>query len=234
MITLFMTIAALLAGGIDSSEATMKGDRLLGSSGYADRSRFGRSAPIARESLAVCARDAVRMSIDLDSSVVKWRGTKFFGLGSHEGIVRLRAGAVCVRGGTVTGGAFLVDMRTIEVTDIPASDPVPRRRLREHLLSEDFFFVDRYPEATLTIDRVANENRSLHRVEGRLTIRGITHPVSFYARIWELTAARARAQTKLTLNRHRWSVSYRGSTIRDDLVDDDFTLELHLVAQAAR
>ncbi len=33
-------------------------------------------------------------------------------------------------------GAFRIDMNAIEVTDIPASDPVPRRRLRDHLRSD--------------------------------------------------------------------------------------------------
>jgi hypothetical protein len=179
----------------------------------------------------VCQPGTTRLSANLDSSIVKWRGTKFMGLGSHEGIARLGMGDVCVRDGRVVGGMFIVDMRTIDVTDIPASDPVPRRRLREHLLSEDFFFVERYPQALLQLDSVTLQNRSLYRVAARLTIRGITHPVTFYARIWEQNGNRVRAQARFEVDRHKFSVSYRGSTIRDDLVDDMFTLELQLYAE---
>lgn len=39
-------------------------------------------------------------------------------------------------------------------TDIPANDPVPRQRLRDHLLSDDFFDISRHPEARFRIGTV--------------------------------------------------------------------------------
>jgi len=124
-------------------------------------------------------------------------------------------------------------MRSIQVTDIPATDPAPRKRLRDHLVGEDFFHAAKYPEAVLFINAVQNENRSLHLATGTLTMRGVTHPVTFYARIWEQSPTRVRANATLRLDRHRWGVSYRGSALQDDLVDDEFTLELSLVARPA-
>ena len=184
--------------------------------------------------VGTCDAGATPLAVDLERSTITWKGTKFWGLGSHEGTVALHSGHVCVLASRITGATFVADMRSIQVTDIPESDPVPRKRLREHLLGEDFFATVRYPQAVLTIDSVRHENRSLHRVTGRLTIRGVTHPVTFFARIWTVSADRVQAQATLELDRHRWGVSYRGSTIRDDLVDDEMVIELALEATTPR
>ncbi len=181
-----------------------------------------------------CASGASELTLDLERSTVRWRGTKFWGLGKHEGVVRFQGGAFCIRGAEVVGGWFEVDMRTITVTDIPASDPVPRRRLRDHLLSEDFFHVDAHPVARFLVRAVAHESAHLYRISGVLTIRGRTQPVTFYARGWEISESLVRAEARLEVDRQAYGVSYRGSTIRDDLVDDTFWLELTIEAKPNR
>ncbi|MGQ0642230.1 MAG: hypothetical protein ACT4P6_15895 [Gemmatimonadaceae bacterium] len=60
------------------------------------------------------------LEVDTTASVVKWKGTKFFGLGKHEGIVRLSNGHVAFVDGRVSDARFVVNMRSIEVTDISA------------------------------------------------------------------------------------------------------------------
>jgi polyisoprenoid-binding protein YceI len=181
---------------------------------------------------AACDSGDVRLSADLQRSLIEWKGTKFWGLGKHEGIVRLKSGELCVREGQISAGTFVADMTSIEVTDIPANDPVPRRRLRDHLMSEDFFHVAAYPEARLALTAVQREDHSLHRVTALLTIRGRTHRIEFFARVWALNDTAVSAEAHLELDRHRWNVSYVGSTLRDDLVDDDFVLDLKLAAHA--
>jgi polyisoprenoid-binding protein YceI len=178
-----------------------------------------------------CDTTAHALAADLDRSSIRWKGTKFWGLGSHEGTVRLRSGEVCVRDGRIVGATFVADMSTIEVADIPADDPVPRRRLRDHLLSEDFFHVAAYPEARLVLTAVEPEQRSLHRVRGLLTIRGQTEMIRFYARVWTVSHDQVNAEARFAVDRHRFGVSYQGSTIEDDLVDDQFWLELAVTAR---
>jgi len=108
----------------------------------------------------------------------------------------------------------------------------PSRRGSDHLRGPDFFHVARYPDAHLVVRQVHQENRSLHRGTGTLTIRGRTRPQDFYARVWTRTPALVRAQATLVVARHEFGIAYRGSTLRDDLVDDTFTLELTLEARA--
>jgi hypothetical protein len=181
-----------------------------------------------------CDPEARELALDLDRSMIRWRGTKFWGLGKHEGTVRLKGGSFCVRQGRVLQGWFEADMRSIEVTDIPASEPVPRRRLTEHLLGEDFFAVEAHPVSRFILREVHQERGRLYRIVGDMTIRGQTRPLTFYARGWSVTDQELRAQAGFKIDRHQYGVSYRGSTLRDDLVDDEFSLELVIEARTPR
>jgi polyisoprenoid-binding protein YceI len=53
------------------------------------------------------------------------------------------------------------------------------RERDEHLLSPDFFDVAKYPKITFKTIRVEATGDNRHRVSADLTIRGITHPISF-------------------------------------------------------
>ena len=171
-----------------------------------------------------------RLVVDADRSIIHWKGTKFWGMGQHEGVVRLAEGSLIVREGTIIAGRFVIDMTTIEVTDIPKSDPIPRRRLREHLKDEHFFFVERFPTAVFEITAAHRDGEGGHRIDGRLTMRGTTHGVSFDALVPVLDATTLRATARFSINRHDWGVAYRGSRLTNDLVDDLIELNLILVA----
>ncbi|MEO7522383.1 MAG: hypothetical protein ABIW79_11260, partial [Gemmatimonas sp.] len=86
------------------------------------------------------AQSPAHLTVDIRRSVVRWKGTKFRGRGKHEGTVHLASGALSVCGATVCGGTFVLDMRSIAVTDIPVHETVPRTRLANHLNSRDFFW----------------------------------------------------------------------------------------------
>ncbi len=174
---------------------------------------------------AVVRADTLRL--DAERSVIRWRGTKFRGLRDHSGTVRLAGGYVLAEGRSVRGGAFRIDMNAIEVTDIPASDPVPRRRLRDHLRSDHFFATATYPSADFRLREVRPAGPGRYDVLGDLTMRGRTHPVRFAARAAPLAGGGMRATAQLSIDRQRWGVAYRG--VGEMLVDDMIHLGLDLV-----
>ena len=178
--------------------------------------------------------EAVVLRVDTARSVIRWKGTKFWGLGKHEGIVRLASGSLHVAGDAIVGGMFAIDMNTIEVTDIPKSDPIPRRRLRNHLMHDDFFAVATYPTARFTLTDVRRGQADVHHITGDLTLRGQTHPVTFDAEIPRLSERAVEASARFRINRQRWGVAYRGSRLTNDLVDDTIHLELMLIATEKR
>jgi len=176
-----------------------------------------------------CEAGATRMIADLQQSIVRWTGTKI--RGKHEGTVALQMGELCVRQSQIVRAGFVADMRSIEITDIPKHETVPRKLLRDHLTGENLFNVEKYPEAVLTINQVRHENGPVYAVDGTLTMRGVRLPVSFQARIPEISSAGVSAQARLKLDRTRWGMRYRLADPRGLLVDDEFTLDLTLVAR---
>jgi polyisoprenoid-binding protein YceI len=201
--------------------------------------------------------------LDLERSVVGWRGTKFRGLRQHEGVVRLAAGELALCGGErapwrACGGRVVVDLRTIAVTSIPAHEPVPRRRLTDHLHAPDFFWTARYPTAAFAVVAAepvpySGESRRRYRVTGDLTFRGVTRRIAVPVEVEDgaeratgradgsagLTTGTAadappdgvRARARFRIDRQQWGVAYRGSRLTNDLVDDDVTLDVRLVAR---
>lgn len=171
--------------------------------------------------------------VDTSQSIVRWRGTKFGGRGAHAGVVRVREGLLAwdARRGTLSGGSIELDMRSIAVTDMPLAESEARRKLVRHLLAAEFFDVQRHPTARFVIDRASIRGGNLLRLDGRLTLRGVTKPFGLNATLWSFEPARLHATARATLNRMEWGVAFRGSRLTNDLVDDDIHLEFDIVAR---
>ena len=184
-------------------------------------------------SLAASPSDT--LVLDTTASVIHWKGTKFWGLGKHEGTVRLANGFVVLDNGRVASARFVADMRSIEVSDIPVDDPVPRNRLRRHLMDEDFFAVERYATATFVLRASdAHEDHDAFRLTGDLTMRGVTRAITIDVAVQEESSGLLRATSRFRIDRHNWGVSFRGSRLTNDLVDDDIHFTIRLVLQARR
>lgn len=179
------------------------------------------------------AAPPLQLEVDLMQSRVHWIGTKFRGRGRHEGFVRLRDATLQPCTAAQCRGHFTLDMHNLEITDIPASDPVPRRRLRDHLRSRDFFWTERYPVATfvLTGTRASDRADSVDAY-GELTLRDVTRPIRFPARITYARDGEVHVRAELTIDRQQWGIRYRFDPIRNELVDDDIMLTIVLVARA--
>jgi len=181
----------------------------LGGSGIVSPVRNARGVLIATRNITLKPTTTAAVGgfdtlmVDTAASVVRWKGTKFLGLGKHEGIVRIGSGSLAMNGTSGIAGAFTIDMRTIEVTDIPSTDPIPRNRLRDHLVDEDFFWVDRYPVASFVLTSVRRAADNRYTVDGTLTMRGVSHPVSFEATLLSFERGVLRVKADLEINRHR-------------------------------
>jgi polyisoprenoid-binding protein YceI len=174
------------------------------------------------------------MLLDTEASVVHWTGTKFGGRGSHAGDIRLAAGNIRLGGAAMVSGTITLPLASLTVTDIPAWEPIPRNRLRRHLLDPDFFDAARFPDATLVLERAVRVEPGRWRVEAQLTMHGVTRPIIFDAVIELPPEAGISASAFFRINRHHWGLSYRGSQLGNDLVDDDITFRVRLVARRRR
>ena len=165
------------------------------------------------------------------ASTIRWTGTKFRGLGKHAGTIALAEGELVLRHEQLVSGRFTIDMRRMGVTDIPAHEPVPRRRLLAHLQGRDFFDVARFPTAQFRANSVTRIGPARYRLAGDLTMLGLSRPIEFETQVRWPEVGHMIATAAITLDRQRWGIAYRGSRLTNDLVDDDIQIALVLDAR---
>jgi polyisoprenoid-binding protein YceI len=195
-------------------------------------------ASLTSDALAPTSESAVETSgaiVDTSASVVRWRGTKFGGRGAHAGLVRLRHGSLDydARRAALRGARFDLEMRSIAITDMPLAETTARRKLLTHLLAADFFDVANHPTARFDVQRVTSHGGNLVRLDGQLTLRGVTRPFGMDATVWSYEPTRLHATARATLDRMQWGVAFRGSRLTNDLVDDIIHLEFDIVARVS-
>ncbi len=160
-------------------------------------------------------------------SNIDWVGRKI--TGAHNGTIAVKEGELILNDGKLTGGKIIVDITSIKILDI--TDPTTNAQFAGHLASDDFFSIEKYPEATLEITSVSGNH-----VEGNLTIKGITRPVSFDAAV-NVNGDTLIATGKLMIDRTKYEMKFRSGNFFKDLGDtliyNDFELNVSVTAKAA-
>lgn len=166
--------------------------------------------------------------VKTDSKVV-WTGTKV--IGYHQGTVAIKEGKVEMKHQKLSGGYFIIDMSTINCTDIPSSDLVPKKKLEEHLKATEFFDVARYPTAKFEIVDVRThpDNPARSLVVGNLTIKGITKRWKMEVEPTTQTDKLFIAQVDMRFDRQQFGVAYTG--VKDELVHDIVKLDMVIKAR---
>jgi polyisoprenoid-binding protein YceI len=163
---------------------------------------------------------------DATKTTIKWEGKKVGG--AHDGNILLKEGSFSVNNNQITSGTFVIDMGSITNNDIESDEW--RGKLIKHLKSDDFFGVETYPTATLKVTKSSKFKGNKSTVTGDLTIKGKTHPIEF-----EITKKEKSYSTLLTIDRSRYDVRYGSKSFFDNLgdkvIDDKFTLDIHLVVK---
>lgn len=174
------------------------------------------------------AIQAQTLKVATSDSKVVWTGTKV--IGYHQGTVALKEGKVEMKNQKLSGGYFIIDMTSITCTDIPSSDPVPKKKLEEHLKGTYFFDVTRYPTAKFEIAEVRThpDNHAKYLLVGNLTIKGVTKRWKVEAEPTTQTDKLFIAQADLRFDRQQFGVVYKG--FRDELVHD--IVKLNIVIKA--
>lgn len=148
--------------------------------------------------------------IDTGASKIVWVGSKITG-SSHTGTVSITEGGLQLEGGKVAGGKFTIDMTTINVTDLDGS---MKSKLEGHLKNDDFFSVEKFKTANLTIKSVNGDN-----ITADLTIKGITNAVTFPAKVVTDANGSITATAKIEVDRSKFDVRYGSDSFFDNLGD---------------
>ena len=168
------------------------------------------------------------LQVDLDNSQINWVGRKV--TGEHTGTLNLSNGWVVMDKATLVAGKFIFDMTSISNTDIES--PEWRQKLENHLKSEDFFYVDSFPQAILEIkgnqaipgDKAVSNNQIL----ADLTIRGIEQEFSFPISLQQSDSIFSVEGT-IEIDRTLYNIQYKSGkfieNLGDKLIYDYFTVQ---------
>ncbi|MDX9903973.1 MAG: YceI family protein [Bacteroidales bacterium] len=168
---------------------------------------------------------------DPSATTITWFGNKIIG-SAHTGTIGLMEGWLTTEGNVITGGEFTVDMNSIVNTDV--KDEKMRERLVGHLKSDDFFGVEKYPLAKLTLTGSSEFSDGKATVRGNLTIKEATHPVEFTA-LWSKSGDVSTYTATIVFDRSKYDVRFGSgkffSNLGDNAINDEIKLEVQLVVK---
>lgn len=173
--------------------------------------------------LSTLSVTAQTKKVDVAQSSINWTGKKV--TGQHEGKINFKDGTLVFKGKKLVGGSFNVDMNSIVVTDLKAGQG--KEKLEGHLKADEFFGTEKFATATLVFIKVVTKAPNTYTVNGDLTIKGITKPVTF-----DLTTTTNTASTTVKIDRTKYDIKYGSGSFFDNLgdkaINDDFNLAVNL------
>ena len=155
------------------------------------------------------------------STDISWWGYKISKTesSSHSGKISLKSGNVVMKKDQIVGGDFVFDMGSINATDVSGER---QTKLNAHLKDGDFFETDKFPTGTYVITSVVKNNDKIYnyKINGNLTIKGKTNPVSFPAKVTFSKGIVSIVSDKFSFDRQKFDVAY-SSSMKDVLIKDD-------------
>jgi len=174
--------------------------------------------------LSATALNAQTYMADIKKSTLKWHGEKV--TGEHFGNINLKEGMMEITNDQISKGKFVIDMASITCTDL--TDAEYNAKLVGHLKSDDFFGVAKHPEAVIEIVKSSKFVNNEATVDARLTIKNITHPISFKVKRDGMAYS-----AEIVVDRSKYDVRYGSGSFFDGLGDkmiyDEFTMNVNVV-----
>ncbi|MEO8406206.1 MAG: YceI family protein [Chitinophagaceae bacterium] len=171
-----------------------------------------------------------KFQIQQSSSTVNWTGKKVLGL--HTGTINVANGFIEITDNLIRSGEIQIDMTSIVITDI--NDKKTNDDFLAHLKNDDFFSVYKFNIAKLVISGSEKIQDSKMKVHGMLTIKDISHPVSFIASL-EIFTDFLHSLGEIVIDRTLYNIRYGSGkflqNLGDTLIYDDFVLQFKLIAQ---
>ena len=171
----------------------------------------------------------VTYKIDASKSTFKWTGKKV--TGAHWGYIKFTDGNITTDGGVITGGAFTVDMNSIDCQDMPADKG--GAKLVGHLKADDFFGTEKFATSSLVIKSAKSTGTGQFDVKADLTIKGITNEITFPATI-AMDGKTLTAKAAFKVDRTKFGIKYGSGNFFENLGDkaisNDFEVEIDLAA----
>ena len=148
--------------------------------------------------------------VDPERSQIHWTGRNING--SHTGLLTVSDGQMVIENGSIISGRFTIDMNSMTCRDL--TDATYNKMLIDHLKSDDFFCVDKYPHVTFNVTKAdpvqeSSPGSANFTVSGDLTVRGIDNHIEFPAILTvKADDGSLCLQAYFDFDRTRWNVLY--------------------------
>lgn len=186
---------------------------------------------------AIAANTSVDTNIDTSTSEIGWVGKKKVG-DQHSGVIKVKSGKITLDGSLPKQATIVVDMTSISNKDV--ENPEYKAKLENHLKSADFFDTEKFPEATFKLTKATpNKMKDSYKFDGDLTIKNITHPISFNGNMKQV-GDHYELMSDLKFDRAKYDVKYNSGKffdvkkLGDKLIVDDIELKLSLKTAAVQ
>jgi len=167
--------------------------------------------------------------VDVQKSNIAWNGKKV--AGQHSGNIKLSGGTLNLNDGKLSNGSFNINMNSITCTDLQGEWA---DKLVGHLKADDFFGVEKFPTSSFVITKVSPASAGTVNISGNLTIKGITKAISFPASMSVSGNTLTASAKGVKVDRTKYDIRYGSKSffdsIGDKAIDDEFTLDITLVA----
>lgn len=169
-------------------------------------------------------------SVDAMSSKTRWVAKKV--TATHNGSLNVKAGSLTIAGGLLTEAKLVLDMASIVVEDQSGES---KADLEMHLKSDDFFQVNKHPEATFTMTAARPISKHSFEVKGVLSIRGVSNEVTSVIQITPNGVDRTNISGALVIDRTKFGIKYGSGQffkdLGDKMIDDEFVVTFDLKAK---
>ncbi|AXT19363.1 YceI family protein [Flavobacteriaceae bacterium AU392] len=165
--------------------------------------------------------------VDITASSIEWKGSK--PTGTHNGTIKLSNGTFKAEGNAISSGTFTMDMSSLKDAD-------GNTRLEGHLKSDDFFDIEKFPNAKFVVTGINNRTGKTMLI-GNLTIKDKTNAISFPITVKSNEDTVIITSETFIIDRSKWNVRYGSKSFFDNLGDkfisDEVELKINVVAKKA-
>ena len=157
--------------------------------------------------------------VDIKKSKIEWLGQKVGG--EHFGVIQLKSGQITFSSeNMIVDGEFIVDMSTIECTDLKGR---AKQSIESHLKDEDFFDVKKHQTSKLKITS-SDENK----IYGTITIKGYSEPIEFDYKL-QSRGGQYIIFSEIKIDRTKFDISYKSKSIFPDQFLDNFIYDEFII-----
>jgi polyisoprenoid-binding protein YceI len=162
-------------------------------------------------------------TISEKQQTISWIGKAAVGGYAPEGTLDIKTASITFTSEEITDLQLVVDMKSLEQEN---------KQLRDHLLQEDFFYTEKYPEATFKLCKTTPIVNGTTQLKGMMTIRGETQAENIEATV-VYSEERITLQFEHTMDRTRYGVNHSSPTLfkrlKENAIADDFILKGTLI-----